>query len=70
MDTSSPSPYDNYISSKPTNLKGRVALIMKAIQRSVERRPDEDVNAANVRHLEEFFSFLTLVRLPVKITEQ
>jgi hypothetical protein len=58
MDTSSPSPYDNYISSKPTNLKGRVALIMKAIQRSVERRPDEDVNAANVRHLEEFFSFL------------
>ena len=51
-------PYDNYVSQLPTDLSERATLIQEAIKRSVERRPDESVNEANVRHMEEFFSFL------------
>lgn len=58
MDTGRAGPYDDYLSSTPTDLKERVALIMEAIRRSVKRLPDEDMNTANVRRMEEFFSFL------------
>ena len=51
-------PYDSYLSQPPADLSERVARIMACIGRSVERRPDEDVNASNIRHLEAFFSFL------------
>jgi hypothetical protein len=51
-------PYDNYLSQLPKDLLERATLIQEAIKRSVERRPEESVNEANVRHMEEFFSFL------------
>jgi hypothetical protein len=51
--------YDKYLVQKPASLPERVALIIEAIQGAVERRPDESVNESNIRHMEEFFSFLS-----------
>lgn len=51
-------PYEKHLAREPADVPERVALILEAIQGAVERRPDESVNEANVRHMEEFFSFL------------
>ena len=51
-------PYDTYLSERPTDLSRRVALLLEAIEKSVERQPHEDPNHANTRHMEAFFSFL------------
>jgi hypothetical protein len=51
-------PYRKYFENSPLNLDERVALILEGIRRSVTRRPDENANVANVRHMETFFSFL------------
>jgi len=59
MDTTDSNPYDNFLSQEPADLEGRVTHIMRAIRHTVQRHPDEDVNDANVRHMEEFFSFLS-----------
>ena len=52
------SPYEEYLSQDGPDLDTRVALIRKAIRGSIDRRPDEHANDANVRHMEEFFAFL------------
>ena len=51
-------PYDIYLSEKPTDLTQRAALLLEAIGKSVERHSHESVNEANIRHMEEFLSFL------------
>jgi len=51
-------PYDTYLSENPTDLDRRVALLLKAIERSVVKLPHEAPNDANIRHMEAFFSFL------------
>jgi hypothetical protein len=51
-------PYDRYLKNDPSEIGDRVALIMEAVSHSVERRPNETINEANVRHMEDFFSFL------------
>ena len=51
-------PYDIYLAEKPTDLTQRVALLLEAIGKSVERRSHESANEANIRHMEAFFSFL------------
>ena len=51
-------PYRKYLENGLLNLDQRIALILEGIRYSVTRRPAEDPNAANVRHMETFFSFL------------
>ena len=51
-------PYDTYLFESPKDLSRRVALLLEAIEKSVERQPHEDPNHANTRHMEAFFSFL------------
>jgi hypothetical protein len=52
------SPYEKYLPRPSDGLDERVALILEAVRYSVERQHGEDVNEANVRLLEAFFSFL------------
>jgi hypothetical protein len=51
-------PYRKYLENNTLNLDERVALILEGIRRSVTCRPEEDAQAAKVRHMETFFSFL------------
>ncbi|MFC1580490.1 M28 family peptidase [Thermodesulfobacteriota bacterium] len=51
-------PYDIYLTEKPTDPAQRAGLLLDAIVKSVERQPHENVNEANIRHMEDFFSFL------------
>jgi len=51
-------PYQRYLENPPAHLDDRVSLLLEAIRCSVERRPGEAVNAANVRHMEDFLAFL------------
>jgi hypothetical protein len=50
--------YEQYLSQPSPDLTRRVELIQEAIRHSVERRPDENVNDSNIRHMDEFFAFL------------
>jgi hypothetical protein len=52
------SPYEEYLPRPPDALDERVAQILEAVRYSVERQYGDDVNQANVRLLEAFFSFL------------
>jgi len=52
-------PYDHYRPGYPKTLDDRVACILEGIQKSVERGPGENPNAANIRHLEAFFDFFS-----------
>jgi hypothetical protein len=52
------SPYEKYLLRSPETLDERVELILEAVRYSVSRQYGDDVNEANVRLLEAFFSFL------------
>jgi hypothetical protein len=52
------SPYESYLVRSPETLDDRVELILEAVRYSVSRQYGDDVNEANVRLLEAFFSFL------------
>ena len=51
-------PYDRYLAEKPTDVAQRVALLLESIGNSVERQSREGVNEANIRHMEEFLSYI------------
>ena len=52
------SPYEKYLLRSPETLDDRVELILDAVRYSVSRQYGDDVNEANVRLLEAFFTFL------------
>ena len=51
-------PYTKQIKRNPKNPDERAELILDAIRVTVERKPGESSNEANIRHMDVFFNFL------------